>query len=297
MTQTLTANGGLTATALTPFRRLWRRASGNTMLMTGGTLILAVVFIALFGAALSGQSVYDVAPADRLQGPSATHWFGTDTFGRDVFARVAYGGRVSLLVGGSVALITGVIGLAIGLYAAYFRAADAILMRICDGLAAFPSILLAIAVMAALGADTSNVIIALSIVFIPSVARVVRSAALVVKQQTYIEALRSQGASVTRILWGNILPNVISPLIVQATFIFADALLVEAALSFVGAGVPAPDPSWGNMLLEGKTVLYNSWWLTVFPGLAIMATVFGVNLLGDGLRDYLDPQHINRSSR
>ena len=162
-------------------------------------------------------------------------------------------------------------------------------MRISDGLMAFPAILLAIAIMAAMGQQTSNVIIALSIVFTPYVARIVRSAALVAKEQTYVEALRSQGASLFRILWINIFPNVLSPLIVQATFVFADSIITEAALSFLGAGVPPPAPSWGNMLLDGKTLIYNAWWMTVFPGAFIMSTILAVNLLGDGLRDLLDP--------
>jgi peptide/nickel transport system permease protein len=163
-------------------------------------------------------------------------------------------------------------------------------MRICDGLFAFPSILLAIAIVAALGPMKSNVVLALVIVYTPSVARVVRSVALVVREQTYIEALRSQGASDFRIIWVHMVPNCASPLIVQTTYIFASSVLTEAALSFLGAGIPAPNPSLGNILLDGKSVIFTAWWMTVYPGIFIMAMVLGLNLFGDGLRDLLDPR-------
>jgi peptide/nickel transport system permease protein len=160
---------------------------------------------------------------------------------------------------------------------------------VCDGLMAFPGILLSIALMAALGAKLSNVIIALSIVFTPAVARAVRSAAIVVREQTYIEAIKAQGASDFRVLWLHIAPNTLSPLIVQSTFIFADAIIVEAALSFLGAGIPAPAPSWGNILYDGKVVILKAWWMTVFPGITMVLSVLALNLFGDGLRDLLDP--------
>lgn len=162
-------------------------------------------------------------------------------------------------------------------------------MRICDGLMAIPGILLAIALVAALGPMTENVIIALGIVFIPYVARIVRSATLVVREETYIEAMKAQGASATRIIWMHIAPNTLSPLVVQATFIFADAIITEAALSFLGAGVPTPDPSWGNILYDGKLVIFKAWWMTVFPGILIILTVMGLNFAGDGIRDMVDP--------
>lgn len=177
----------------------------------------------------------------------------------------------------------------IGLYSAYNRYLDHVLMRICDGLMAFPAILLAIAIMAALGPKTVNVIAALSFVMIPTVARVIRSAALVVKEQTYIEALKSQGASGIRIIWVHIAPNTISQLIIQLTYVFAISIIIEASLSFLGVGIPAPDPSWGNIIYEGKAVIYNAWWMTVFPGMFIILAVLALNLFGDGLRDLLDP--------
>ncbi|MEH7389422.1 ABC transporter permease, partial [Bacillus sp. JJ1474] len=212
-----------------------------------------------------------------------------DNLGRDLFSRVIYGTQASMTVGLSVALISGTFGMIIGLYSAYNRYLDHILMRICDGLMAFPAILLAIAIMAALGPKTINVITALSFVMIPTVARVIRSAALVIKEQTYIEALKSQGASATRIIWIHIAPNAISQLIIQLTYVFAISIIIEASLSFLGVGIPAPNPSWGNIIYEGKAVIYNAWWMTVFPGVFIILAVLALNLFGDGLRDLLDP--------
>ncbi|GAE27577.1 dipeptide transport system permease protein DppC [Halalkalibacter wakoensis JCM 9140] len=198
-----------------------------------------------------------------------------------------------MLVGFTVTLLSGVIGTIVGLYASYYRFLDHILMRICDGLMSFPSVLLAIALVAAMGPRMENVIIALSIVFFPLIARVVRSSAIVVREQTYIEALKSMGASSWRIIWLHIAPNTTSPLIIQATFIFAISLVIEAMLSFLGAGIPAPHPSLGNILYDGKNVITTAWWMTVFPGGAIIMIVLALNLFGDGLRDFLDP-HSNR---
>lgn len=269
-------------------REVKRKILGNSGFMFGASVLLAIVVVGFIGPFFVQDPLF-VDPAQRMLPPSPEHLFGTDGFGRDVFSRVVYGAQISVTIGVGVTAISGIIGMAIGLYAAYSHRADAVLMRICDALMAFPAILLAISITAAVGSSTWNVILSLSIVFTPVVARVVRASALSVKQQVYVDALRAQGAGSFRILWINILPNVVSPLIVQATFIFADSLIVEAALSFLGAGVPAPLPSWGNILLEGKSVLFQAWWMTVFPGLAIMLTVLSANLLGDGLRDILDP--------
>lgn len=278
-------------------RRLFvRRFLGNKLTVSGSIIILLTLVITLFGPLLSHFNPYEMVVTDRLKAPGGNHLFGTDNLGRDLFARVVYGARASMGVGISVAIVTAVIGMIVGLYSAYYKVLDHILMRICDGLMAFPAILLAIALMAALGTNIRNVIIALSFVYSPYVARVVRSAALVVREQTYIEAMKAQGASSLRIIWSHIAPNTLSPLIVQSSFIFADAIIIEAGLSFLGVGVPAPDPSWGNILYDGKLVIFSAWWMTFFPGIAIVLSVLGLNLFGDGLRDLLDP-HTNRSKK
>ncbi|WP_134700671.1 ABC transporter permease [Ammoniphilus sp. YIM 78166] len=270
-------------------RLMIHRFWANKSMVVGSVIILLIVLMAVCAPLITAYDPYQMIVADRLKPPSMEHPLGTDNFGRDLLSRIIYGARVSMGVGFSVALATSVMGLVIGLYASYYRFLDNILMRICDGLMAFPGILLSIALMAALGANLTNVIIALSIVFTPAVARAVRSAALVVREQTYVEAIKAQGASDTRILWLHIAPNTLSPLIVQSTFIFAEAIIVEAALSFLGTGIPAPDPSWGNILYDGKVVIMKAWWMTVFPGITMVLSVLALNLFGDGLRDWLDP--------
>lgn len=278
-------------------RRLFvKRFFSNKLAVSGSFIILLTLIVTLVGPILSPYDPLEMVVTSRLSGPSSEHIFGTDNFGRDLFARVVYGAQASMGVGISVALVTSLLGLIIGLYSAYFNILDHILMRICDGLMAFPAILLAIAIMAALGPRIENVIIALSIVYTPYIARVVRSAALVVREQTYIEAIKAQGASSLRIIWSHIAPNTLSPLIVQSTFIFADAIIIEAGLSFLGVGVPAPAPSWGNILFDGKLVIFNAWWMILFPGIAIILSVLGLNLFGDGLRDLLDP-YTNRAKK
>lgn len=262
----------------------------NKASVVGMIIVIFMVLIAIFGPIICKTSIYDAKVAERLQAPSAKHWFGTDNLGRDVFARTIYGARISLTVGFSVGLLSAFIGMVIGLYASTNKVLDNILMRICDGLKAIPNIMLAIALMAALGAATKNVIISLTVVSIPSVARIARSSALVVKEQTYIEAQRCLGAKQGRILWRQIAPNILAPVIVQMTFVFASAIISEAALSFLGAGVPDPLPSWGSILNLGKSYIFNNkWWLILFPGVFTGLTVLGLNLFGDGLRDFMDP--------
>ncbi|ACX62665.1 ABC transporter permease [Paenibacillus sp. FSL H8-0457] len=268
----------------------YRRLKSNYGLLIGATIFVVLVILALIGPLFTNYGPYDMKVVDRLTPPGAEHWLGTDEFGRDLLTRLLYGARVSISVGLAVALLSSALGLVIGVYATYYKTLDHILMRICDGLIAIPGILLAIALMAALGASALNVIIALTIVFTPNIARVVRSAALVVREQTYIEAMHVQGASSTRIIWQHIVPNVLSPLLVQATFVFAEAIISEAALSFLGAGIPAPEASWGNILQASKLVIYKAWWMVVFPGATLVLSVLSLNLLGDGLRDLLDPR-------
>jgi peptide/nickel transport system permease protein len=267
----------------------YRRLKSNYGLLVGSLIIVIFIVVALIGPLFTSYGPYDMNVIDRLKPPSTEHLLGTDEFGRDLLTRIIYGSRVSISVGLIVSLLSSALGLIIGLYATYYRTLDHILMRICDGLIAIPGILLAIALMAALGGSAVNVIIALTIVFTPNIARVVRSTALVVREQTYIEAMHAQGASDFRIIWLHIAPNTLSPLLVQATFVFAEAIISEAALSFLGAGIPAPAASWGNILQAGKLVIYKSWWMVVFPGISIILSVLSLNLLGDGLRDYLDP--------
>lgn len=262
----------------------------NRLAVTGGLITAAMLILAVLAPVLAPQGPLDMVVTDRLLAPSSAHLFGTDTFGRDVFTRILYGARVSMTIGFFVGLITMTVGMILGLFASYFKLLDEILMRICDGLNAIPSTLLAIAFMSALGASITNVIVSLSIVAIPRMARIARSQALVVKEQTYIEAIAAAGADPIHIMFRHIAPNILSPVIVQASYVFANAIITEAALSFLGVGVPVPEPSWGNILYEGKDVIYNAWWMIVYPAAFTALTVFGLNLFGDGLRDLLDPR-------
>ncbi len=226
----------------------------------------------------------------RLTAPGAAHWFGTDDVGRDVWSRVVYGARLSLLVGAAVVLLAFAVGLVCGLAAGYWRRLDNPVMRVMDGLMAFPAIILAIALMASLGPSVANVIVAIGIVYAPRVARIVRGSVLVIRETMYVEAARALGVSDVVIVARHVLPNCLSPVIVQASFVFAAAVLTEAALSFLGVGVPPYVPSWGNILAEARLYLQQAPWLVLYPGAAIMLTIFGLNLLGDGLRDLLDPR-------
>lgn len=271
-------------------RLMWRKLRSNRSLVIGAVILTLMVLIALFAPILAPHDPYAMKVAERLQAPSALHPFGTDEFGRDLLTRVMYGARVSMTVGLTVSLLSAAFGLVIGLYASYYKALDHIFMRICDGLIAIPGILLAIALMSALGASIWNVVIALTVVFTPSIARVVRSSAIVAREQAYVEAVYVQGAGHLRILWGNIAPNVLSPLLVQATFVFASAILSEASLSFLGAGIPAPAASWGNILQASKLVINKAWWVAAVPGVMLVLSVLSLNLLGDGLRDFFDPR-------
>jgi peptide/nickel transport system permease protein len=246
--------------------------------------------MAMLASAIAPADPNFVNPADRLERPSAKYWFGTDDLGRDVFSRVVHGARISLLVGVTVMVGTLLLGSAIGLVSGYYPRLDSLLMRIMDGLEAFPSILLAIAIMATLGPAIENVIVALSVVYTPNIARLVRGTTLMNRQQTYVESARAIGMRDFPILRRYILMNSLSPLIVQGTFVIAFAILTEASLSYLGAGVPPDTPTWGSIVSSGQPRLQQAWWISVFPGLFLFATVLATNVIGDGLRDALDPK-------
>jgi peptide/nickel transport system permease protein len=272
-------------------RSAWLRALTSNPVTLAAAVILAVIALAaIFAPLLTSHDPTFLDPAVRLSAPSRDFIFGTDDRGRDVFARVIYGGRTSLVIGLSVTAAAALMGSVLGLISGYYTRLDSWIMRAMDGLMAFPSILLAIAIMASLGPSAVNVFIALAVVYTPTVARLVRSTTLVTRQQAYVESARSIGMSDRAILIKYIFPNGLSPLIVQCTFVVAYAIISEASLSFLGAGVDPETPTWGNMLRDGQRVLQRAWWLSVFPGVALVATVLSLNLLGDGLRDALDPR-------
>lgn len=269
-----------------------RRFLSNRLSVIGLCIVTLMLLTALLAPVVTGAmglDPYSAVVRDRLKPPSAAHPFGTDNLGRDIFARVLYGARISMTIGLVVGLLSAVIGTTLGLYASTNRVLDNVLMRLCDGLKAIPNILLAITLMAVLGANMHNVIISLTVVSIPGVARIARSQALLVREQTYVEAMRAAGAGKNRILWRHVLPNILSPVIVQMTFNFASAIISEASLSFLGAGIPIPAPSWGGMLNEARAYIYTGWWMIAFPAVFTMLSVLGFNLFGDGLRDLLDP--------
>jgi len=258
--------------------------------LVGGVLVALNVLIALFAPVIGRWEPQLLDVRARLSPPTAAHWMGTDDVGRDVWSRVIYGTRLSMLVGGAVVALSFAGGIVFGLLGGYYRPLDNVLMRIMDGFMAFPGIILAIAMMASLGPSVVNVIVALGVVYVPRVARIVRGSVLVIRETPYVEAALALGVPDAIVLGRHVLPNCLSPVIVQGTFIFAAAVLGEAALSFLGVGVPPQIPSWGNVLAEGRLYLQQAPWLTLFPGAAIMACILGLNLFGDGLRDLLDPK-------
>jgi peptide/nickel transport system permease protein len=270
--------------------QILHRFCANRLAVSGSALVSLVVVAAVSAGMFAPYDPLTMTVTERLQSPRSTHVMGTDNFGRDIFSRVLYGARLSLQVGLAVMLLTVVAGVTFGTLSGYFPRLDNPIMRVMDAMMAFPAILLAIAIMAVLGPKTVNVVIALSVVYAPRTVRIVRASVLAVRQLDYIEAVRAQAAGHLRILSRHILPNCVSPLLVQATFNFAYAVLAEASLSFVGAGAPPPTPSWGNILSEGRIYMQTAWWITIFPGLAIALTVLGLNLAGDGLRDIFDPR-------
>jgi peptide/nickel transport system permease protein len=263
--------------------------------MVGGMVLFSLMVIMAVGAPYWGTlDPLELNPIERLRAPSTGHWFGTDMLGRDLYSRTIYGSRISLIVGVCVAALSVNIGLAIGLLSGYHRRVDAIIMRVMDGVMAIPAILLAIALMALVNASVQNVIIALTIPEIPRVVRVVRAVVLSLREQMYIEASRATGANLLRVLGRHILPNTVAPLIVQGTYICASAIILEAYLSFLGAGTPPEISSWGNIMAEGRAYVRMAFWILLFPGVCLATTVLAINLLGDGLRDTLDPKLARR---
>jgi peptide/nickel transport system permease protein len=256
----------------------------------GVSIVACILLVAVAAPALARHDPLFLDANVRLQAPSATYLFGTDNQGRDTYSRVVFGARLSLLVGFGVAVLTVLIGTTIGLLAGFYRRFDTIIMRIMDGLMAFPGVILAIAIMAAVGPRVENVILSLAVVSTPRLARVIRSAVLQIRELQYVEAAQAIGVGATRLLVRHVLPNCLAVLIVQATFIFADAVLGEASLSFLGAGTPPEIPSWGNMLGDARQYLARAPWTMLAPGAALMLSVLGLNLLGDGIRDLLDPR-------
>jgi peptide/nickel transport system permease protein len=256
----------------------------------GGTLLLVMVLMAVLAPYLGTVDPTALAPARRTRAPSAEFWFGTDMLGRDIYSRVVYGARVSLTVGLSVATLASVAGLAIGLFSGFVRWADAILQRVMDGLMSIPPVLLAIALMALTRGSVGSVITAITIPEIPRVARLVRGVVLSLREQPYVDAAVVAGTRTPRIILRHILPNTLAPMTVQATYICASAMIVEAILSFIGAGTPPTIPSWGNIMAEGRALWQVKPFIVFFPAVFLSATVLAVNLVGDGLRDALDPR-------
>ncbi|MEC5344606.1 ABC transporter permease [Brenneria populi] len=262
--------------------------------MMGAFVLLMVVALALLAPWISHYNPIDIDPSQRLKAPSALHWLGTDALGRDIFARVAFGARQSLVVGLGAVCISVVIGLAIGVVAGYFRLVDAIVMRVMDGVMAIPGILLAIALVSLSGASLFTVLVAISIPEIPRVVRMVRSVIMGVRNESYVEAAVILGTPVPVIMWRHMLPSTVAPLIVQGTYIFASAILTEAILSFLGAGIPPEIPSWGNIMADGRVYFMMLPGMILYPGILVSLTVLSVNVLGDAVRDALDPRMAKR---
>ena len=261
----------------------------------GGFLLLLLIAVALLAPYLGTTDPSALAPSRRNREPSAANWFGTDAYGKDIYSRVIFGARISLIVGFAVAILASVIGLTIGLVSGFVRWADGLIMRVMDGLMSIPPILLAVALMALTRASVENVVLAITIAEIPRVSRLVRGVVLSLREQPYVDAAIACGTSTPKIIWRHILPNTIAPLTVQATYICASAMITEAILSFIGAGVPAAiAPSWGNIMADGRTLWQVKPYIIFFPAIFLSLTVLAVNLLGDGMRDAVDPRMAKR---
>lgn len=275
------------------WREVWRMLKKNKMALLGLGILVILVLLALFADVIADYDTVVIKQnlANRLKGPSAEHWLGTDEFGRDIFARLIHGARVSLKVGiiavGISIILGGILGALAGFYGGKI---DNIIMRVMDVFLAVPSILLAIAIVSALGPSIINLMVAISISSVPRYARIVRASVLSIRDQEFVEAARAIGANNARIIFRHIIPNSLAPVIVQGTLGVASAILSTAGLSFIGLGIQPPAPEWGSMLSGGRQYLRYAWWVTTFPGVAIMITILSLNLLGDGLRDALDPR-------
>jgi peptide/nickel transport system permease protein len=290
MSQAISA-GGLQKTARSPRQMYWHRFKNNRMCMAGSSLVLLLVFIAIFGPFIAPNDPILVNTPDRFISPNATYWFGTDEFGRDIFSRILYGGRIAVQIGLVSVTVAFFGGIVLGLISGYYRGlVDTILSRLLEIWLSFPDILFVIAVVAILGPSLNTVILSLGFLSIPAYARIVRGSVLSARQEVYVEAARSVGVKNGRIMARHILPNVVAPLIILSSMRFGSALLTGAGLSFIGLGAQPPTPEWGAILATGRMYMYQAPWITIFPGLAIAVFVLGVNMLGDGLRDVLDPR-------
>ncbi len=277
-----------------PWKEAWYSFKKSKSALVGSAIVIFFVVLAVVGPFIAPQGINEQNLSLRLQPPSTEFWFGTDDLGRDILSRILHGARISLTVGLSAVLISAVVGSFLGIIAGYYgRFVDTIISRIFDIMLAFPSILLAIAVVSILGPSLRNALIAIAIINIPSFGRLIRSRVLSIKEEEYIHAAKAIGMKNSRILWKHILPNSMTPVIVQGTLAIATAIIEAAALGFLGLGAEAPQPEWGKMLADARMFLLNAPWAMIFPGLAIMLTVIGFNLMGDGLRDALDPKMKN----
>ncbi len=295
MSTATVAPEGLTGRSVSPtWKRLRDAFRRHPTAIVGAAILLAMIGAAVFAPWLHTVDPEAVSPIKRIRPPSEVAWFGTDMLGRDVYSRVIYGARVSLEVGLSVALLSTLVGLAIGLVTGYVRVLDALVMRVMDGLMSIPSVLLAIALVALTKASVGNVIAAIAIAEAPRVVRLVRSLVLTLREQPYVEAAIAAGTPMPKILVRHLLPNLVAPLLVQGTYVCGSAMITEAILSFIGAGTPPNIPSWGNIMAEGRSLVQIAPHLLLYPGIFLSVTVLAVNLLGDGMRDALDPRLARR---
>lgn len=277
-----------------PWRETWWEFKKNKIAVAGMSIVLFFILLAIIAPLITKEGINEQVMGDRLQSPSAQYWLGTDDFGRDIFSRIIHGARISLWVGFSSVIGSVVVGSLLGIVAGYYgRWVDTIISRFFDIMLAFPSILLAIAIVAVLGPSLRNALIAIAIVNVPNFGRLIRSKVLSIKEDEYIMAAKGIGMRDSRILFSHILPNSMAPVIVQGTLAIATAILEAAALGFLGLGAQAPSPEWGKMLADSKNYIQSAPWTMIFPGLAIMLTVLGFNLMGDGLRDAMDPRMKN----